>query len=222
MPKQRSNRVIAYSRVSTAEQTVSGLGLSDQRAAIQTEASRRGWTDLTWTTDEGLSAKNLARPGLTAALAELEAGAASVLVVSKLDRLSRSLLDFCTLVDLGKRQGWQIVVLDSDVDTSTASGALMMNVLASFAEFERQLISQRTSAAMQQLKRQGVRLGRPRGMCPQVTARIVSERQGGMTLTAIAEGLNADGVATARGGSKWYASTIKAALTSAELDETAA
>jgi DNA invertase Pin-like site-specific DNA recombinase len=182
------------------------------------EVERRGWTDVEWFADDGYSAKNLARPAITQALDLLRAGKAGTLVVSKLDRLSRSLLDFATLMAKAEREGWSIVVLDMAVDTTTPSGALMAHVLSAFSEYERKLIGARTSAALQQLKSQGVRLGRPRAMSGSVRARIVEERQAGRTMAAIAKGLNADGIPTARGGRQWYPSTVKAALTSAELD----
>jgi DNA invertase Pin-like site-specific DNA recombinase len=172
--------------------------------------------------DEGFSAKNLSRPSISTALDMLRRGDASVLVVSKLDRLSRSLLDFATLMDRARREGWQLVVLDLAIDTTTPSGALMANVMASFAEYERQLIGARTAAALQQLKAQGKRLGRPRSLPAAVTARVVSERASGMTMAAIADGLNAHAVPTARGGARWYPSTVAAVLRSAALDAAAA
>lgn len=220
--KRRSDKVIGYLRVSTDEQAVSGLGLGDQRAVIAAEAARRGWADIEFLADEGFSAKNLSRPSIATALDMLGRGQASVLVVSKLDRLSRSLLDFATLMDRAKREGWELVVLDLAIDTTVPSGQLMANVMAAFAEYERQLIGARTSAALQQLKAQGKRLGRPRTLPAEVTVRIVSARKEGQTLAGIAESLNRDGVATARGGARWYPSTVKAVLTSAELDAAAA
>jgi DNA invertase Pin-like site-specific DNA recombinase len=219
--KQRSNRVIAYVRVSSEEQAVSGLGLADQRATIQRAAQLREWTDLTFVADEGYSAQNLDRPGIAGTLAELANGEAGTLVVAKPDRLSRSLLDFAQVMDTARRQGWELVVLDLALDTATPSGALMANVMASFAEYERQLISQRTSAALQMKKSQGARLGRPRTLDPAVNARIVAEREAGRSLTAIADGLNADGVQTARGGRCWFPSTVAGVLRSAALDDEA-
>ena len=219
--KRRSDKVIGYLRVSTDEQAVSGLGLSDQRAVIAAEATRRHWSDIEFMADEGFSAKNLSRPAIAGALEMLRKGQASVLVVSKLDRLSRSLLDFATLMDRARREGWELVVLDLAIDTTVPSGQLMANVMAAFAEYERQLIGARTSAALQQLKAKGVRLGRPRTMPSEVTERVVRERSQGRTLAAIAEGLNAHCVPTARGGSRWYPSTVKAVLVSAELDSAA-
>lgn len=220
--KRRSSKVIAYLRVSTEEQAVSGLGLGDQRAVITAEAVRRDWTDVEFLSDDGYSAKNLSRPAIGTALNMLRTGQASVLVVSKLDRLSRSLLDFATLMDRAKREGWELVVLDLAIDTTVPSGQLMANVMAAFAEYERQLIGARTSAALQQLKAQGKRLGRPRTLPGDVTARVVSARAAGQTLAAIADALNAEGVPTARGGARWYPSTVRAVLSSAALDTAAA
>jgi DNA invertase Pin-like site-specific DNA recombinase len=210
--KTRSVEVIGYLRVSTEEQAQSGLGLADQRAAIEREAERRDWAAVSFISDEGYSAKNLERPAIADAIGRLRAGQAALLVVSKLDRLSRSLLDFATLMDQAHREGWELVVLDLALDTTTPSGRLMANVMASFAEYERQLIGQRTSAALQQRKAQGVHLGRPQRVAEDVVDRIVKEYRAGRRLTAIARGLQADGVPTTRGGLTWYPSTIAGVL----------
>lgn len=90
----------------------------------------------------------------------------------------------------------------------------MAKVLATFAQFERRLISQRTKDALAVKKAQGVRLGRPRQLPQAVVNRILHERDDGETLTAIAEGLNQDQVPTAQGGQKWYPSTVRAVLRS--------
>jgi DNA invertase Pin-like site-specific DNA recombinase len=222
MAKRSSDLVLGYLRVSTEEQAISGLGLADQRRVIAEEAVRRQWQNVEFVTDEGYSAKSLARPGITDALERLRKGQAGVLVVSKLDRLSRSLLDFAGLMERAKREGWRLIVLDLAVDTTTASGALMANVLASFAEYERRLISDRTSAALQAKKAQGHRLGRPRTIGDDVLARATQERSQGRTLQAIADGLNYDGVSNARGGKQWYPSTVAGLLRSADLDTLAA
>jgi DNA invertase Pin-like site-specific DNA recombinase len=121
-------------------------------------------------------------------------------------------------MDRARREGWQLVVLDLALDTTTPSGQLMANVMASFAEYERQLIGQRTSSALQQKKAQGVRLGRPRTVDPLVLKRIEVERGSGGSLAAIAAGPNADGIPTARGGRYWYPSTVSAMLQSIDLD----
>jgi DNA invertase Pin-like site-specific DNA recombinase len=88
----------------------------------------------------------------------------------------------------------------------------MANVLATFAQFERRLIGQRTKEALAQKRRQGVRLGRPPAIPDKIAKRIVRERKRGTTLAQIAEGLNADGVPTPRGGKLWRPSSLESAL----------
>jgi DNA invertase Pin-like site-specific DNA recombinase len=127
-------------------------------------------------------------------------------VVSKLDRLSRSMLDFAGLMDRSTREGWALVALDLGVDTTTPQGEMVAAVMAVFAQFERRLIGQRTKEALAVKKAQGVRLGRPRLTPDAVIARIRAERAAGRTLRVIADGLNADGVPTAMGGRRWYVS----------------
>jgi DNA invertase Pin-like site-specific DNA recombinase len=212
-----SPRVLAYSRVSTDEQGKSGLGLNAQVEAIRTEAQRRGWTDLRYLSDDGHSAKSLDRPAIQEALGILAAGEADILVVSKLDRLSRSLLDFASLMERSQREGWALVALDLGVDTSTAAGEMMAHVMASFAQFERRLISERTSAALEAAKRRGQRLGRPILTPEPVRRRIAREKARGRTLQAIADRLNADQVATAS-GKPWGTSSVQKILLSVGRD----
>ena len=87
-------QVLGYVRVSTEEQAEDGVGLDAQREAITAEAQRRGWDLIAIVEDRGYSAKDLKRPGIQKALAQLEAGEADALVTAKVDRLSRSTLDF--------------------------------------------------------------------------------------------------------------------------------
>ncbi len=174
---------------------------------------------MTYFVDDGYTAANLERPALHALLSSLRRKEASTLVVSKLDRLSRSLMDFAGLMERAKKEGWNLVALDLGIDLSTPSGALMANVMASFAEYERRLISQRTKDALQALKDRGVRLGRPRELPLAVVAQVVAQRAAGGTLAGIAASLNAAGVPTAHGGLRWRPSTIRGVLRSAALDE---
>jgi len=208
---------IGYIRVSTSEQGESGLGLEDQRQRIITEAQRRGWA-LQLIEDSGYSAKDLDRPGITTALTLLRNGEAHTLVVSKLDRLSRSLMDFAGLMERAAREGWNLVALDLGIDLSTPSGALMANVLASFAEYERRLIGQRTRDALAVLRAQGRRLGRLLALSPSVRAAVAGWRAAGCSLAGIAQHLNEEGVPTAHGGNCWHPSTVRGVLRSIELD----
>lgn len=207
-----SEQVIGYIRVSTEEQADSRAGLEAQRAAILAEAERRGWKLVDVIEDAGYSGKSLKRPGIQAALEALKSRRADTLVVAKLDRLSRSLLDFAGLMDRATRERWALVALDLGVDTTSPAGEAMANVLATFAQFERRLIGQRTKEALAAKRVQGVSLGRPSSVPSDVVDRARGAREQGLSLRAIAEVFNKAGVPTGQGGRRWYASTVKAIL----------
>jgi DNA invertase Pin-like site-specific DNA recombinase len=208
---KRGTKVIGYVRVSTREQGDSGLGLAAQRAAIEAECERRGWI-LERVYEDVASGKNTEREGLAAALAAVESGLVAGLVAAKLDRLSRSMLDFAYILQLSTDRGWGLVVLDLGVDTSTPSGRLVANVMASVAQWERETISSRTRDALAERRAQGGTLGRPSRVPADVVRRIRRGRERGASLRAIAAELNADVVPTAQGGHEWYASTVRAVL----------
>lgn len=202
-------QVLGYVRVSTGEQADSGAGLEAQRHAIEAECERRGWTLLDVEVDAGHSARSLKRPAIQRALGRLAAGEARGLVVSKLDRLSRSMLDFTAVMARAQAEGWALVALDCAVDTTTPAGEAMANVLATFAQFERRLIGQRTREALAVKRAQGIQLGRPVVLNEQVAARIQTERQAGASFATIALGLNLDAVPTAHGGKQWWPETVR-------------
>lgn len=200
-------KAIGYVRCSTDEQADSGLGLEAQRAVLRAEAERRGW-ELTIFEDAGYTGRDTRRPALTEALDRLDKGDHNALICAKLDRLSRSLVDFAHLMDRSKRQGWSLICLDLGVDTSTPQGKMVANIFATFAEFESDLIGQRTAAALAEKRKQGVKLGRPRSVSAEALDTIGRLRRGGMSYRAVAERLNRAGIATAHGG-KWWPETVR-------------
>ena len=111
-----------------------------------------------------------------------------------------------------QKQNWALVALDCAVDTTTPAGEAMANMLATFAQFERRLNSQRTREALAVKKAQGVRIGRPAVMPKAVVSRMRRERAKGLSYAAIAEKLNVAGVPTAQGGLRWYPATVRYAL----------
>ncbi len=179
--------------------------------AIRSEVERRGWVLLRIARDEGASGKDTDRPGLLEALREIRDGAASGLVVAKLDRLSRSVVDFGTILDHFNAWGSTLVALDLGVDTSTPTGRLVANVLASVAEWERETIGQRTKDGLAIAKANGRQVGGP-SIPSDVRERIERMRAEGKTLRSIAGELNDAGVPTARGGTTWRASSVNSAL----------
>jgi DNA invertase Pin-like site-specific DNA recombinase len=205
-----TTRVLGYVRVSTDEQHASGAGIAAQRAAIKAECERRGWELLAIIgEDAGASSVTLERAGLQRALEQLDRRQADVLVVAKLDRLSRSLKQGTEVMERAQRRGWSLVALDFGLDTTTPAGELVANVMLSTGQYERRLIGQRTRDALAAKRAKGVVLGRPRELPVSVLDRIRSARSGGQSLRAIAAGLTADGVPTARGGAAWSSSTVQ-------------
>ena len=148
------------------------------------------------------------RPGLVLALDALKGKQADTLAVAKMDRLSRSLLDFAAIMQRAQREGWTLLALDSPADLTTPTGEAMAGVLAVFAQLERRLIGQRTSDALKEKAGQGVKLGRPRTLPDEVVDRIMREHAEGASLNGIAKALAADNVPTAHGG-KWAATTVR-------------
>lgn len=201
--------MIGYLRVSTEEQANSGLGLDAQRDTIQRYADAHGW-DMVWYVDEGLSAKSLARPQLQAALARLHVlpkrRDVDGIVVAKLDRLSRSVHDFSGILKLAAARKWAVVAIDLGVDTSTPTGKLVANVMMSVAEWEREVIGERTSAAMQAAKRQGRHMGRVSTLSQSTGDRLLKLRTT-HTIVGTANALNAEGLTTATGAA-WSANTV--------------
>lgn len=206
-------RVIAYVRVSTDEQAQSGLGLADQEKRIREMAASRGWKVVRVERDEGASGKDLERPGLRRALEAIAAKRADGLIVLKLDRLSRSVIDFGELLLWFKDVRATLVALDLGVDTSTAGGELVANVLMAVAAWERSVIGERTRAALAELRAQGKPVGRAAvADHPELTERIRRLHLDGLTYRQIAAQLEREGIPTVRGGTTWRPSAIQAAL----------
>jgi DNA invertase Pin-like site-specific DNA recombinase len=220
VPKPRRDltgppRVVLYTRVSTGEQADSGAGLAAQESQLRAETERRGWLVVGLLSDAGASGSSMRkRPALADALALVDHGQGDVLAVAKLDRLSRSVLDFAQLMVRARDLGWGLVALDLGVDTTTTSGRLVANVMVSVAEWERDIIGQRTREGLAERRAAGVRLGGPQMVPAPIVARIVRGRRAGCTVRGIAAGLTAEGVPTARGGTVWASSSVQAVLRS--------
>lgn len=205
-------RVIGYVRVSTDKQEI---GPEVQIERLESEAKLKGW-QLEIRRENAASAKSMAnRPVLAQALADLKAGRADALAVAKLDRLSRNVADFSTMLETANRQRWALISLDLGIDTSSTTGAFTAQITAAVAEMERKRIGERTREGMAKIKAtEGKHMGRASELPTETRELIHGLRQQGVSLRGIAVKLTEQGVATASGG-KWYASTIKAILESA-------
>lgn len=201
---------VGYCRVSTDRQGDRGYGLEAQRQVIEAEAAHRGWQLGQVYVDVASGGSLKRRTELQEALAVLDAGEAQVLIVAKLDRLSRSLLDFAGLMAQAQRGGWAIVAPDIGVDTSTVNGELIANIIMALAQWERRVIGQRTKDALSVVRERGTTLGRPVMLSPETERLISILRADGKSYRAVAELLNDQAIPTAQGGLRWYASSVRA------------
>lgn len=205
-------RAIIYTRVSTGEQGESGLGL-DAQSAVCRDYCNRNSIQIVDTTVEIQSGKSThKRPVLASVLQLLQQGDADVLIASNVSRLSRSIGDLVRLLSDADKRGYTVVALDTGLDTSTPAGRMVFQMLGVAAEYERAMTSDRTKKALARAKAKGTQLGRRTSLPSDVIERINSERASGRTLTAIANSLNADEVATGQGGAMWYPATVSKVL----------
>ena len=128
--------------------------------------------------------------------------------------------DFARLLNRADNKGWKVCVLDVDVDTTTAAGRLVVDVVAAAAQFESKRIGERVSDAHAVRRAQGKRAGQAPILSDEIRQRIYSEHAGGKSLNAIARSLNDEGVPTAKGG-KWHPYTISQIIDSVKLDDRA-
>src|ERR1035441_6225828 len=143
---------IGYIRVSTDKQADTGLSLQAQREKLRAMAVVHG-TDLAdIIVDAGESAKNLDRPGMERILDLVRGGEVDTVIVAKLDRLTRSVRDLADLLELFQRKGVSLVSVAESLDTGSAAGRLVLNIMVSVSQWEREAIGERTRDAMQHKK----------------------------------------------------------------------
>jgi DNA invertase Pin-like site-specific DNA recombinase len=185
----------------------------DATRAIRRACERADWCLVEVVVDRDSGRRSLERPGVGYALEKIAAGEAQGLVVSELMRLVRSQVDLGTFMQWFIEHDAALVGLDLDIDTTTADGRRIADVLITLGQWEQRRIAQRTKTGLANAKADGRPVGRPSiGDRPALRRRIVEMREAGMTLQAIADRLNADGVATLRGGARWRPSSVQAAL----------
>lgn len=231
MATKSNPKVVGYIRVSTAEQAADGVSLAAQEHKIRAYCDLYDLELLHVYSDEGESGKDLVRSGLKAALRDLTRSRASGIVVAKLDRLTRSIVDLNNLIseyfgDKAKQPASLYSVADQ-IDTRSASGRLVLNVLMSVAQWERETIGERTREALAHKKAKGERISRhapygwkvgPDGVRlvvnveEQEAALIAKQyRKEGLSLRDIGYLLDDQG-RFQRNGKPWSASTVKRLL----------
>jgi DNA invertase Pin-like site-specific DNA recombinase len=192
-PIVRKLRCAVYTRKSTEEGLEQEFNSLDaQREACEAYiASQKpeGWLLVPDRYDDGgISGATLERPALKRLLADIEARRVDVVVVYKIDRLSRALMDFAKLVEVFDRNSVTFVSVTQSFNTTTSMGRLTLNMLMSFAEFEREIIKERVNSGLAAARAKGVKLGRP-GTLANRRGEILKLKKKGMGVRAIAREL---------------------------------
>ena len=232
-PAPAQGIAVGYTRVSTTEQLDGGVSLAQQRAAIEVYAAANGLTLSAIVEDGGVSASIpfVERDGGRRVVEMIEHGEVSAVVATRLDRAFRSSLDALAQTEAWTRRGCGVHFVSQKIDTSSAVGKLLLTMLSAVAEMERNLVAERTAAALRHLAQSGVVLGAeglgweriderdPDGRLvvrevadeAETVARIHALRCSGYSLAAIAATLTREGRPSKRGGT-WWPATVRQVL----------
>lgn len=142
-------KVIGYVRVSTDEQAREGISLENQKAKVESYCSLHDLELVNTIEDAGKSGKDLNREGMKALIESIKSRQINAVIVYKLDRLSRKVIDTLNLIELMRKNNITFHSITDNIDTKTAMGKFFLNVMASLAQMERDLISERTKDALQ-------------------------------------------------------------------------
>lgn len=216
-----SRRVISYARVSTGAQAASGLSIEAQHRAVSDATASRGWQIVACISDEAVSGAVPVdeRPGLRAALGQLERGEADMLVATRVDRLARNTLETLLLFDRADRAGWELRTLDAPEGAKTHDGRLLVEMLAVIAAHEAGAARARTVAALQTAQRSGKRLGRPSRQPEDARILATLLHADGCSLRETAAALEVAGILTATGKTTWHHSSVAALLKTSQCQD---
>lgn len=216
-------QVIGYTRVSTREQAEEGVSLAAQEEKVRAYCVARGWDCVEIITDAGVSGAKLERPGLKQLIEKCQARSVEGVVVLKLDRLTRKVKDLGYLIeDVFEKHGVAFTSVQDNFDTTTANGRLVLNILGTVAQWERDVIAERTADALHHLRDNGQRFGQvpfgylladdektllpdPEGQ--RVIQQMKVRRSDGLTLQQIADELEEQDISTQNGG-RWWPGTV--------------
>ncbi len=220
-------KAIGYIRVSTEEQADSGVSLEAQRDRVESYCRAKEWELLETISDPGCSGKDLRREGIQKVLSLCGRRTVDVVVVAKLDRLTRHVADLGYLTrDIFTKNEVALASVAESIDATTAAGQLMLNILGSVAQWERDIISERTRDAMAFKSKNGKRVGAvpygyDLGVDGEILVRNVLEqktianmkqmRRQGFSYQRIADRLYTRGIASKAGGI-WYPKTVRSVL----------
>jgi site-specific DNA recombinase len=210
-------KAVGYVRVSTDKQAERGISLEAQAEKIRAMAVVHNTELFDIILDGGESAKSLERPGMERLLTLVDGKKVQAVIVAKLDRLTRSVKDLCTLMERFERRSVALISVAESLDTSSAAGRLVLNIMTAVSQWEREAIGERTRDAMDHKRTNGERVGNirfgyrlsvdGRHIEPDLTEQVVLReirqlRQSGHSMRRIATALNQRSLRTRR-GSAW-------------------
>jgi len=204
--------VIGYASCSSAG-SAGTTELKQQASVIAGECSRHGFRLIEVVAErEPDTGKGLGRPGLAYALDRIRSGEAEALMVAELSRMTHSAAELGSIVEWLLSQDIRLIAPANSLDTETQNGRIGAQLIIEVSRWERARLSERTRKGLEAARRRGKTTGRSAvSDNPDLTERINQMRAQGMTLQAIADRLNQEGVPTVRGGAKWRHSSVQAA-----------
>src|ERR1700726_114912 len=152
-------KTIGYARVSTDKQADRGVSLDAQQEKIRAMAVVHNTELVDISVEAGESAKSLNRPGMQRLLALVDSGDGNAVIVAKLDRLTRSVKDLCELLERFEKSGVALISVAESLDTSSAAGRLVLNIMTAVSQWEREAIGERTGDALKHKRSQSERVG---------------------------------------------------------------
>jgi site-specific DNA recombinase len=219
-------KAIGYARVSTDKQADRGVSLDAQTEKIRAMVVVHGAELADIIVEAGESAKSLNRPGMQRLLALVDAGDVQAVIVAKLDRLTRSVKDLCELLERFERRGVALISVAESLDTGSAAGRLVLNIMTAVSQWEREAIGERTRDALSHKRSNGERVGNiqfgyrlcadgkhvePHPAEQAVLHEIHALRKSGTTMRGIAAALNYRSLRTRR-GSAWRLESVARVL----------
>lgn len=226
-PSSAPASTVAYARVSTLEQATRGVSLAAQRDRIIAYCNAMGWDLHEVITDSGESAKTLKRPGVAKILERVRLGVVGRIVVLKLDRMTRSTRDLAELLEVFAKFNVALVSVSESLDTQSAAGRLVVNMLGVVAQWEREAIGERTATALAHKRRESTVYGHTPFGYRRVGNRLVPDAKQqralqkaqamharGASLRQIGARLEAMQVKPNNGGRRWHPQSVKWILSS--------
>ena len=151
-------RVACYARISTSEQNI-----ESQLVALRDYCKRMNFDQVEEYVDDGFSGKDTNRPQFQRMIEDIRINKLDCVIVYKIDRFGRSLQHLLNLLEEFRNRKVDFVSITQPIDTTTPAGEMFWQILASFSQFERSLIIERTKAGLERAKKEGKKLGRPHG-----------------------------------------------------------